>query len=74
MSSSKDLFVYDPEEIIRDDKDCLWHHVKPHKLFDSAEQMIIVEGKGLILKDIRGREYLDAASGGSRAFAGCPTR
>ena len=64
MSSSKDLFVYDPEEIIRDDKDCLWHHVKPHKLFDSAEQMIIVEGKGLILKDIRGREYLDAASGG----------
>lgn len=52
------------DEIIQSDKDCLWHHTKPHKVFETAEQMIIVEGKGLILKDIRGREYLDAASGG----------
>jgi len=64
MGSSKDLFGYDTEEIVKDDKDCLWHHVKPHKLFENAEQMIIVEGKGLVLKDIRGREYLDAAAGG----------
>lgn len=64
MGSSKDLSGYDTEEIVKDDKDCLWHHVKPHKLFENAEQMIIVEGKGLVLKDIRGREYLDAASGG----------
>ncbi|MCJ7772685.1 MAG: aminotransferase class III-fold pyridoxal phosphate-dependent enzyme, partial [Desulfobacterales bacterium] len=52
------------DEIVKNDKDCLWHHTKPHKVFETAEQMIIVEGKGLILKDIRGREYLDAASGG----------
>ena len=42
----------------------LWHHIKPHKVFQSAEQMIIVEGKGLRVTDIRGKEYLDATSGG----------
>jgi len=52
------------DELVQNDKDCLWHHTKPHKLFETAEQMIIVEGKGLILKDVRGKEYLDAVSGG----------
>jgi len=55
---------YDQDKIIKQDKECLWHHLKPHRLFDSAEQMVIVEGKGLIVKDIRGKEYLDASSGG----------
>lgn len=55
---------YDTEEIIRCDREYLWHHIKPHKIFQTAEQMIIVEGKGLRVKDIRGREYLDATSGG----------
>jgi len=55
---------YDTEEIVRGDRDYVWHHIKPHKVFQTAEQMIIVEGKGLRVKDIRGREYLDATSGG----------
>jgi len=55
---------YDVNQIIENDKEYLWHHIKPHSLFQNAEQMIIVEGKGLILKDIRGNEYLDTVSGG----------
>lgn len=55
---------YDTEEMVAADKDCLWHHLKPHKLFEMQEQMVIVEGEGLMVKDIRGNEYLDVTSGG----------
>ena len=55
---------YDVDEMVQGDKDALWHHLKPHKVFESQEQMIIVEGEGLNVKDIRGREYLDVTSGG----------
>lgn len=64
METKKDWLAYDTEDMVKGDKDCLWHHLKPHKLFESSEQMIIVEGKGLMVTDIRGREYLDATSGG----------
>ena len=55
---------YEVEEMVRGDRDYLWHHLKPHRLNQQSEQMIVAEGTGLIIKDIRGREYLDAASGG----------
>lgn len=55
---------YDADEMVNGDKDALWHHLKPHKVFESQEQMIIVEGEGLNVTDIRGREYLDVTSGG----------
>lgn len=55
---------YDTDEMVKGDKDALWHHLKPHKVFESQEQMIIVEGEGLNVTDIRGREYLDVTSGG----------
>ncbi len=64
MTTATDWMAYDTEAMVQDDRDFLWHHIKPHKVFESAEQMIVVEGKGLRLKDIRGREYLDATSGG----------
>ena len=64
MEDKFDWLDYDTEEMVTADKDALWHHLKPHKVFESSEQMIIVEGKGLMVKDIRGREYLDATSGG----------
>lgn len=64
MNSKRNWLDYDTEEMISGDKETLWHHLKPHRLFDLQEQMIIVEGKGLILTDIRGKEYLDATSGG----------
>ncbi|PHR24473.1 MAG: aspartate aminotransferase family protein [Desulfotalea sp.] len=55
---------YDTDEIVKGDKNCLWHHLKPHKVFETQEQMIIVEGEGLNVTDIRGREYLDVTAGG----------
>ena len=64
MNTNHDWLAYDVEEIVKADKNCLWHHLKPHQVFEKQEQMIIVEGNGLMVKDIRGREYLDATSGG----------
>lgn len=64
MENSTNWLDYDVEEMVAGDKDSLWHHLKSHSVFESQEQMIIVEGKGLVVKDIRGREYLDATSGG----------
>ncbi|MBT6615612.1 MAG: aminotransferase class III-fold pyridoxal phosphate-dependent enzyme [Deltaproteobacteria bacterium] len=64
MENTTNWLDYDVEDMVAGDKDALWHHLKPHKVFESQEQMIIVEGKGLMVKDIRGREYLDATSGG----------
>jgi len=64
MENVTNWLDYDVEEMVAADKDALWHHLKPHKVFESQEQMIIVEGKGLMVTDIRGREYLDATSGG----------
>lgn len=62
--SDTNFLDYDVEKIIEGDKNLLWHHLKPHKVFEKQEQMIPVEAKGLIVKDIRGKEYLDATSGG----------
>ncbi len=64
MSTSSTTQINDVEKIVADDRTCLWHHIKPSKLVQEKEQMIIVEGKGLVVRDIRGREYLDASSGG----------
>jgi taurine-pyruvate aminotransferase len=55
---------HDVDSIIQADREFVWHHIKPHRAFESQEQMVVAEGKGLILRDIRGREYLDATSGG----------
>jgi taurine-pyruvate aminotransferase len=64
MSTAHDWLAYDTEAMVQGDRDYLWHHIKPHKVFQTAEQMIVVSGQGLRVKDIRGREYLDATSGG----------
>lgn len=64
MDKKLNRLDYDVEEMVAGDRETLWHHLKPHRCFESQEQMIIVEGKGLMVKDIRGREYLDATSGG----------
>ena len=64
MNATTNWLAYDVEAMVQSDRDFLWHHIKPHKVFQSAEQMIIVEGQGLTVKDIHGREYLDATSGG----------
>lgn len=59
-----DVLDYNLDAMIDGDRDHLWHHIKPHRCFQAQEQMIIVRGQGLTVTDIRGREYLDATSGG----------
>lgn len=49
---------------VANDREHLWHHLTQHRHFLNQEPMIIVEGKGCIVKDHHGREYLDAVSGG----------
>lgn len=54
----------DADELVRLDRKHSFHHLAQHKVFETQEPIIMVEGKGCILKDIRGREYLDCVSGG----------
>lgn len=42
----------------------LWLHMTNHRLFETREPPIMVEGAGFIVKDIDGREYIDGLSGG----------
>ena len=51
-------------DIARLDRDHVWHHLTQHKPFEDADPMMIVEGKGLRVWDAKGKEYLDAVSGG----------
>jgi taurine-pyruvate aminotransferase len=51
-------------KIISEDKAHVWHHLSQHKPLETTDPMVIVEGKGLRVTDINGREYLDAVSGG----------
>ena len=50
--------------IVSSDQSHVWHHLAQHKPMLANEPMVIVEGKGMRVKDIRGKEYLDAVSGG----------
>jgi taurine-pyruvate aminotransferase len=52
------------DRIVQQDSQYLWHHLKPHRLFQQQEQMVAASGEGLFLTDVRGRRYLDATSGG----------
>jgi taurine-pyruvate aminotransferase len=42
----------------------VWHHLVQHRGFGPNGPMIAVEGQGLRIRDINGKEYLDATSGG----------
>ncbi|MFZ5649965.1 MAG: hypothetical protein ACOY4I_03800 [Bacillota bacterium] len=45
-----------PAELVKLDRECMWHHIMPHKIFETQEPMIMVEGKGCMVKDVHGRE------------------
>lgn len=62
--SHTDLTQQSVETLLKQDRDYLWHHLTQHKVFQTSDPVVMVEGKGLTLTDIRGREYLDATSGG----------
>ena len=52
------------EGVAEDDKQHAWHHMFQHNTPPGVAPQIIVEGEGLRVRDINGREYLDAVSGG----------
>jgi len=54
----------DLSEVVANDKAHVWHHLIHHKLFDTVDPNIIVEGKGMRVWNQAGKEHLDAVSGG----------
>ena len=54
----------DISAVVDADRAHLWHHMIQHKQFETIDPRIIVEGKGMRVWDARGKEHLDAVSGG----------
>lgn len=57
-------FSNDPGHVIEADRAHIWHHLSQHKPYETIDPRIIVEGKGLRVWDIKGKEHVDAVSGG----------
>jgi taurine-pyruvate aminotransferase len=54
----------DLSHVVEADKAHVWHHLVQHKPFETNDPRIIVEGKGMRVWDQKGKEHLDAVSGG----------
>lgn len=55
----------DISRVVEADRKNVWHHLIQHQPFESAiDPRIIVEGKGMKVWDQKGKEHLDAVSGG----------
>ncbi|NEY91675.1 hypotaurine--pyruvate aminotransferase Tpa [Tabrizicola oligotrophica] len=53
----------DISAVVEADKKHVWHHLIQHKMFETVDPRVIVEGKGLRVWDAKGKEYIDAVSG-----------
>lgn len=58
------IYTNDMEAIVENDRAHIWHHLSQHKKYETADPLVIVEGKGMRVWDAKGKEYLDAVSGG----------
>jgi len=58
------LYDNDISQIVEMDRAHIWHHLIQHKPFETGEPRIIVEGKGMRVWDQKGKEHIDAVSGG----------
>ena len=54
----------DISKIVDLDRAHIWHHLVQHKPLETGEPRVIVEGKGMRIWDQKGKEHLDAVSGG----------
>lgn len=54
----------DMDHVISADKENVWHHLVQHKQFETSDPRVFVEGRGMRVWDITGKEYLDCVSGG----------
>jgi len=61
---SLDLSQNDLSHVVEADRAHVWHHLSQHKPYETSDPRVFVEGKGMRLWDTKGREYLDAVSGG----------
>lgn len=61
---SLNLTQNDLSHVVAADRAHVWHHLSQHKPYETVDPRVFVEGKGLKLWDVNGREYLDAVSGG----------
>jgi taurine-pyruvate aminotransferase len=52
------------EDVVASDRAHVWHHLTQHKPYETSDPRIIVEGRGMKVWDQRGKEHLDAVSGG----------
>ena len=59
-----DLMHNDPARVIEADRAHVWHHMIQHRALETTDPRIIVEGRGMRVWDITGKEHLDAVSGG----------
>lgn len=50
--------------ISQKDKQHVWHHLTQHAQFDDQDPIVMVSAHGLRITDSKGRELLDATSGG----------
>jgi len=58
------LQANDIRGVIEADRAHVWHHLIQHKMFETIDPTVIVEGRGMRVWDAAGREFLDAVSGG----------
>ena len=54
----------DISAVVEADRTHVWHHLSQHKQYETTDPRVIVEGKGMRVWDARGKEHLDAVSGG----------
>ena len=56
--------INDMSAVVEADRAHVWHHLIQHKPFETIDPRVMVEGKGIKVWDAKGKEYLDAVSGG----------
>jgi len=54
----------DISHVVDADRANVWHHLIQHKPFETGEPRIIIEGRGMRVWDQKGKEHIDAVSGG----------
>ncbi len=58
------LNTNDLSHVVEADRAHVWHHLSQHKQYETVDPRVFVEGRGLRLWDAKGKEYIDAVSGG----------
>ncbi len=59
-----DGLMNDISDVIEADRAHVWHHLSQHKQYETVDPRVIVEGRGMLVWDAKGKEHLDAVSGG----------